>query len=221
MPAAGGGGVPSAPLRSFSGHSNRVWSLSFSAMRPSVFASGSDDCSLRLWDVKQHQHAWTADLGANVCGVAFSPWDEHTVACGTAAHSISIYDVRNNKTPLSSVQGAPRPPPSTNPVHVPCSCQNRDESVRFSAGRCLKGFGKPRAGRWKSLYVIHECADASVRPLHVLTITFIASVEYERLHALPQSRSTAAAMPRSSASAAPPSWGMLHERCSREEWRGA
>lgn len=103
---AGGPAPPPAPIRVFSGHTTRVRSLSFSAMRPAVFASGSDDWSLRLWDVKQQQHAWAADLGANVCGVAFSPWDEHIVACGTAAHSISIYDVRNNKTPLSTVQGA-------------------------------------------------------------------------------------------------------------------
>lgn len=119
--SASGAGVAAAPLRVFSGHSNRVWSLSFSALRPSVFVSGSDDCTVRLWDVKQHKHAWVADLNANVCGVAFSPWDEYTLACGTAAHSISIFDVRNNKTPISSVQGAsPRPPnpPLITAVHA-------------------------------------------------------------------------------------------------------
>eukprot|EP00892_Ulva_mutabilis_P002130 jgi/Ulvmu1/11918/UM081_0078.1 len=103
--ASGVAAAATTPLRVFGGHTNRVWSLSYSALRPTVFVSGSDDCTVRLWDTKQHKHAWVADLGANVCGVAFSPWDEHIVACGTAAHSISVFDVRNNKTPLSSVQG--------------------------------------------------------------------------------------------------------------------
>jgi protein suppressor of PHYA-105 1 len=91
----------------FAGHSERVRSLSFSAQAPATFASGSDDCSMRVWDVRcAARPAAAAELGSNVCGVAFSPWDEKVLACGTAAHAVSVYDIRNCKTPLSRVQGA-------------------------------------------------------------------------------------------------------------------
>jgi WD40 repeat protein len=92
--------------RAFTGHTGRVRSVSYNAQQPHIFASGSDDGSLRVWDIRSPSGAaYSAELGSNVCGVAFSPWDENVLACGTAAHSVSVFDIRNCKAPLSQVQG--------------------------------------------------------------------------------------------------------------------
>jgi E3 ubiquitin-protein ligase RFWD2 len=98
--------APAPSPRAFTGHSGRVRSVSYKAQQPHVFASGSDDGSIRVWDIKSPSGAaYSAELGSNVCGVAFSPWDENVLACGTAAHSVSVFDIRNCKAPLSQVQG--------------------------------------------------------------------------------------------------------------------
>ena len=35
----------------FTEHKKRAWSVDFSRADPTMFASGSDDCSVRLWSV--------------------------------------------------------------------------------------------------------------------------------------------------------------------------
>lgn len=107
LPSAGTPAQAPAPARAFTGHTGRVRSVSYSAQQPHMFASGSDDGTLRVWDVKSSSGAaCSADLGSNVCGIAFNPWDENVLACGTAAHSVSVFDIRNCKSPISQVQGA-------------------------------------------------------------------------------------------------------------------
>lgn len=36
-------------------HQNRAWSVDFSQLDPMKFASGSDDCSIRLWNLNEVQ----------------------------------------------------------------------------------------------------------------------------------------------------------------------
>ena len=97
--------APPTP-RSFTGHTGRVRSVSYNAQQPHMFASGSDDGTLRLWDINSRSGGvGSAELGSNVCGIAFNPWDENVLACGTAAHSVSVFDIRNFKEPISQVEG--------------------------------------------------------------------------------------------------------------------
>lgn len=34
-------------------HERRVWSIDFSSADPTMLASGSDDCSVKLWNIDQ------------------------------------------------------------------------------------------------------------------------------------------------------------------------
>lgn len=43
----------------YSEHQKRAWSVDFSRVDPAKFASGSDDCSVKLWSI------------AEVCGILF------------------------------------------------------------------------------------------------------------------------------------------------------
>ena len=95
-----------AEVRQFRDHSQRVWSLAFSQKQPAVFASGSDDCTMRLWAAEQQRSTLTINFDTNVCCVAACPWDANMFAAGTAGHSMAVYDVRYPGTPVSSLTGA-------------------------------------------------------------------------------------------------------------------
>lgn len=95
-----------AEIQRFQDHNQRVWSLAFSQKQPTVFASGSDDCTLRLWSTEQQRSTLTIGFDTNVCCVAACPWDAHMFAAGTAGHSMAVYDVRYPAAPVSNLTGA-------------------------------------------------------------------------------------------------------------------
>ncbi|KAM3396069.1 protein SPA1-RELATED 4 isoform X1 [Capsicum galapagoense] len=86
-------------------HERRVWSVDFSVADPTMLASGSDDGSVKLWNINQGASVGTIKTKANVCCVQF-PFDSgRSLAFGSADHRIYYYDLRNSKMPLCTLIG--------------------------------------------------------------------------------------------------------------------
>ncbi|CAN4104187.1 unnamed protein product [Withania somnifera] len=86
-------------------HERRVWSVDFSVADPTMLASGSDDGSVKLWNINQGVSVGTIKTKANVCCVQF-PFDYgRSLAFGSADHKIYYYDLRNSKMPLCTLIG--------------------------------------------------------------------------------------------------------------------
>ena len=92
-------------INSFDDHQKRVWSVDFSPADPRRFASGADDCAIKLWDINQRNATYTIDSKANVCCVQFPNSDTSKLAVGSAQHSVTLYDLRNPRAPLRVFKG--------------------------------------------------------------------------------------------------------------------
>jgi WD40 repeat protein len=80
------------PLRTLVGHSQRVWSVAFSP-DGQWLASGSEDNTMRLWEVETGQQVRTfAGHASSVYSVAFSP-DGRLLASGSADHTVRLWEV--------------------------------------------------------------------------------------------------------------------------------
>ncbi|CAM8948739.1 unnamed protein product [Rhodiola kirilowii] len=86
-------------------HEKRVWSIDFSTLDPTTLASGSDDGSVKLWNINQGVSVGTIKTKANVCCVQFPPDSGRSLVFGTADHKIYYYDLRNMKIPLFTMIG--------------------------------------------------------------------------------------------------------------------
>ncbi|KAL7103632.1 hypothetical protein ACP275_08G191400 [Erythranthe tilingii] len=86
-------------------HERRVWSVDFSVADPTMLASGSDDGSVKLWNINQGISVGTIKTKANVCSVQFPTDSGRTLAFGSADHRIYYYDLRNSKMPLCTLVG--------------------------------------------------------------------------------------------------------------------
>ncbi|XAR68330.1 hypothetical protein NMG60_11003422 [Bertholletia excelsa] len=86
-------------------HEKRVWSVDFSLADPTMLASGSDDSSVKLWNINQGASVGTIKTKANVCCVQFSVDSGRSLAFGSADHKIYYYDLRNSKVPLCTFVG--------------------------------------------------------------------------------------------------------------------
>ncbi|KAL1567168.1 RING-type E3 ubiquitin transferase [Salvia divinorum] len=95
-------------------HERRVWSVDFSVADPTMLASGSDDGSVKLWNINQAilllhlvdgVSVETIKTKANVCCVQFPTDSGRTLAFGSADHKIYYYDLRSSKMPLCTLVG--------------------------------------------------------------------------------------------------------------------
>ncbi|KAL2327645.1 hypothetical protein Fmac_021072 [Flemingia macrophylla] len=86
-------------------HEQRIWSIDFSSAAPTLLASGSDDGSVKLWNINQGVSVGTIRTKANVCCVQFPLDSVHFLAFGSADHQIYYYDLRNLKVPLCTLVG--------------------------------------------------------------------------------------------------------------------
>lgn len=89
----------------FSEHEKRAWSVDFSPVYPTKLASGSDDCSVKLWSINEKNSLGTIRSIANVCCVQFSPHSTHLLAFGSADYKTYCYDLRNARTPWCVLVG--------------------------------------------------------------------------------------------------------------------
>ncbi|XP_042005328.1 protein SPA1-RELATED 2-like isoform X2 [Salvia splendens] len=86
-------------------HNKRAWTIDFSHVDAKIFASGSDDCSLKIWSINQRNSTETIWNPANVCCVQFSPCSSHLVASGSADYRIYCYDLRHTRIPWCTLAG--------------------------------------------------------------------------------------------------------------------
>ncbi|CAK7335675.1 unnamed protein product [Dovyalis caffra] len=86
-------------------HEKRAWSVDFSEVYPTKLASGSDDCSVKLWSINEKNSISTIRNIANVCCVQFSSHSTHLLAFGSADYRTYCYDLRNVRTPWCVLAG--------------------------------------------------------------------------------------------------------------------
>lgn len=89
----------------FTEHEKRAWSVDFSRLDPTKLASGSDDCSVKLWSINERNCSNTIKNIANVCCVQFSSHSSHMLAFGSADYKICCYDLRNTNVPWCILSG--------------------------------------------------------------------------------------------------------------------
>lgn len=89
-------------------HERRAWSVDFSRVDPIKLASGSDDCSVKLWSINEKKSLATIKSVANVCCVQFSPYSAHLLSFGSADYRTYCYDLRNTSAPLCTLAGHDR-----------------------------------------------------------------------------------------------------------------
>ncbi|KAJ0609382.1 putative transcription factor WD40-like family [Helianthus annuus] len=89
-------------------HERRAWSIDFSHGDPTKFASGSDDCYVKLWSINEKKSISTIKNIANVCCVQFSPYSAHLLCFGSANYQTYCYDLRNVSSPLCILTGHDR-----------------------------------------------------------------------------------------------------------------
>ncbi|KAL1355742.1 hypothetical protein HN51_007730 [Arachis hypogaea] len=86
-------------------HEKRAWSVDFSPVCPTKLASGSDDCSVKLWNINERNSLGTIGNVANVCCVQFSAHSSHLLAFGSADYSTYCFDIRNLRSPWCVLAG--------------------------------------------------------------------------------------------------------------------
>ncbi|CAH9130787.1 unnamed protein product [Cuscuta epithymum] len=86
-------------------HEKRAWSVDFSCTEPSMLVSGSDDCKVKVWCMRQEASVLSIDMKANICSVKFNPGSNFHVAVGSADHHVHYYDLRNIRQPLHVFSG--------------------------------------------------------------------------------------------------------------------
>lgn len=89
----------------YSEHQKRAWSVDFSQVDPTKLASGSDDCTVKLWSINQENSIGTIKTAANVCCVQFPPDSANMITFGSADYKIYCYDLRNTKMPWCTLAG--------------------------------------------------------------------------------------------------------------------
>eukprot|EP00891_Asterochloris_glomerata_P004417 jgi/Astpho2/4417/fgenesh1_pm.00067_%23_4_t len=92
----------------FEEHAKRVWSVDYSQTDPTRFLSGSDDGTVRLWNMSDESAVACIDSKANVCSVQFCPNNSNLMAFGSANYRVYLYDLRQIHTPLAVISGHSR-----------------------------------------------------------------------------------------------------------------
>ncbi|XP_065048258.1 protein SUPPRESSOR OF PHYA-105 1-like isoform X2 [Musa acuminata AAA Group] len=88
----------------FAEHKRRAWSVNFSVLDPTMLASGSDDCTVKIWSINEKGSIDTIRNVANVCCVQLSH-SSHLLAFGSADYKIYCYDLRNTRIPWCTLSG--------------------------------------------------------------------------------------------------------------------
>ncbi|CAA7408676.1 unnamed protein product [Spirodela intermedia] len=89
----------------YNDHLKRAWSVDFSQGEPTKLASGSDDCSVKLWSIKEKNCISSIRTVANICCVQFSSSSSHLLSFGSADYKVYCYDLRNTRIPWCTLAG--------------------------------------------------------------------------------------------------------------------
>ncbi|GAQ07229.1 hypothetical protein ALT_4550 [Aspergillus lentulus] len=103
----------------FQGHSRQVHRLAFNPYAPALLLSGSQDSTIRMWDLRTA----SAERGVSMCGskeqyignsdavrdIRWSPSDRFVFATATDSGAIQLWDSRKNSAPLMRITAHDRP----------------------------------------------------------------------------------------------------------------
>ncbi|KAH7642477.1 will die slowly-like protein [Dermatophagoides farinae] len=92
-------------LNLFQEHEKRCWSVDFNKIDSNIVASGSDDCTVKLWSTNMELSIATLNTTANICSVKFNPKNLYYLAFASADHNVYYYDLRTTKSPLLIFKG--------------------------------------------------------------------------------------------------------------------
>ena len=70
---------------------------------PNLFASGSDDGTIKLWNVSQPDAVLSLPSKTTIHSVKFNPHSRYMLAYGAADHGVHYVDLRSPKQPLKLV----------------------------------------------------------------------------------------------------------------------
>ena len=94
--------------RSYLEHSDKVTGIDWSSRESHLFASGSKDGTVRLYDLSlPHSHS-TVTVDGSVCGVRSNQFNLNQIAFGTAHGKFFVYDTRKLSSPYLEVKGHSR-----------------------------------------------------------------------------------------------------------------
>ena len=70
-----------------------------------ILASGSDDCTVKIWKTNMEHSIGIVNTAASVCSVCFHPLSRYHLAFGCADKKVYYYDLRDLRAPLCVLQG--------------------------------------------------------------------------------------------------------------------
>jgi len=84
-----------------------VEDVAWNAVAPTVLASVSDDCTLKVWDMRDCTRPQSSIVAhpREVNAVQFNPFSQHILATGSADQTAAIWDTRNFKCALHHLVG--------------------------------------------------------------------------------------------------------------------
>ena len=100
-----------SPTLSWTAHDYEIWISSFDPFNPSIIYSGSDDGSMKSWDLRtvittdnsrSNKPLFIKKFEAGVTSITCHPTNEHYFASGGYDEVIRTWDKRNMKTQLTS-----------------------------------------------------------------------------------------------------------------------
>ena len=86
-------------------HDQRVWSVAYNPQEPTLFASGSDDCTVKLWSMGKATSILSLSARANICSVKFNPHSRYMLAYGSLDHGVHYVDLRKPTQPVMEFLG--------------------------------------------------------------------------------------------------------------------
>lgn len=95
------------PLHSFSGHNMVVGDVAFHRVHESILGSVGDDGRLWLWDLRTAAKASASPTTVSqqpVNAISFNPFREHIIATGDAEGAVKLWDMRNLRASLHSME---------------------------------------------------------------------------------------------------------------------
>eukprot|EP01095_Lingulamoeba_sp_RSL-Kostka_P002083 TRINITY_DN12934_c0_g1_i1.p1 TRINITY_DN12934_c0_g1~~TRINITY_DN12934_c0_g1_i1.p1 ORF type:complete len:401 (-),score=119.99 TRINITY_DN12934_c0_g1_i1:8-1210(-) len=88
------------------GHHYEPWACCYNKLNHNLIFSGGDDLKLKCWDIRldcQFPTFVNAQYDMGVTCIQCSPFDENIFAVGSYDQSLQLYDIRNPKKSLSSI----------------------------------------------------------------------------------------------------------------------